>query len=93
MPRWYVQLGSTLRNVGEFDEAVSLLRDGRERFPNDATIRVFLALALLSAGRSGDALAEVIDLLLLDPAVPAPRRYERAIRGYADGLRSGQRTG
>ena len=88
--RWYVQFGSTLRNVGEFDEAVRLLTEGRTRFPEDAAIRVFLVLALHSAGRSGAGLAEVIDLLLSDPKAPDLRGYERAIRWYADEVRSGQ---
>src|SRR5512133_3537488 len=50
LPRLYVQLGSTLRNVGEFDEAVEFLQEGRTRFPDHAAIRAFHALALLSAG-------------------------------------------
>ena len=87
--RWYVQLGSTLRNLGEIDEAVRLLTEGRQRFLEDAAIRVFLALALHSAGRPGDGLAELIDLLLSDPSAPDLGGYERAIRCYADELRRG----
>ena len=50
LSRWHVQLGSTLRNVGEVDEAVRLLSEGRERFPGEAAIRVYLAPAT-SLGR------------------------------------------
>ena len=88
VPRWYVQFGSTLRNVGEVEEAVRLLSEGRERFPGDAAIRVFLALALHSAGRSGEAVFGLIDLLLSDPKGPDLRGYERATRWYADELRA-----
>jgi len=91
--RWYVQFGSTLRNVGQIDEAVSLLGEGRDRVPDDAAIRVFLALALHTSGRSADGLAELIDLLLLGSSAPALRRYERSIRGYADDLRRGEGGG
>src|SRR3712207_5891842 len=31
VPRFYVQYGSTLRNVGQFDESVRVLQEGRER--------------------------------------------------------------
>src|SRR5918993_1394456 len=35
LPRLYVQLGSTLRTVGEVAEAVRWLSDGRDRFSDD----------------------------------------------------------
>jgi Flp pilus assembly protein TadD len=88
VPRWYVQLGSTLRNVGETEEAVRLLSDGQERFPDDAAIRVFLALALHSAGRDREALVALLDVLLANREGVALRGYERAIGEYTDELRT-----
>jgi Flp pilus assembly protein TadD len=88
VPRWYVQLGSTLRNVGESEEAGRLLTEGKERFPDDAAIRVFLALALHSAGRDRAALVTLFDLLLANREAVDLRGYERAIGEYADELRA-----
>src|SRR5262245_14823937 len=39
LPRLYVQLGSTLRNVGAISEAVDFLQVGQARFPDHAAIR------------------------------------------------------
>ena len=87
VPRWYVQFGSTLRNVGEVEESVRLLTEGRDRFPDDAAIRVFRALALASAGRNRDALVELFDLVLGETGAIDLRGYERAIRAYVAQVR------
>ncbi|MDX1992822.1 MAG: tetratricopeptide repeat protein [bacterium] len=82
---YHIQLGSTLRNIGQFEEALELLRQGSERFPDDRAMRAFYALALFSAGRAGDALAEVLTITLDVPDFyPA---YRRALRYYADEVR------
>jgi Flp pilus assembly protein TadD len=88
VPRWYVQLGSTLRNVGAGDEAVAVLTEGRDRFPDDAAIRVFRALALHSTGRDGEALVELLDLVLTRRAVVGLRGYERTIGEYTHEVRA-----
>jgi len=87
LPLWYVQLGSTLRNAGDLNGAVSLLREGKDRFPGDAAISAFLALALHSAGEHAAALVETLDLLLRDPDATGLTRYQRALRAYTDDLR------
>src|SRR5687767_385542 len=33
LPRWYVQFGSTLRNIGAHAEAVALLTEGQQAYP------------------------------------------------------------
>ncbi len=40
-----IQYGSTLRNIGRFDDAVSALRQADEQFPGHDSVAVFLALA------------------------------------------------
>jgi len=87
LPRWYVQLGSTLRNAGDLDGAITLLREGKDRFPDDAAIPAFLALALHAAGQHAAALVETFDLLLRDPEATGLGRYQRSLPAYADDLR------
>jgi tetratricopeptide (TPR) repeat protein len=87
LPRLYVQLGSTLRNIGKPWEAVHLLEEGQKRFPNHAAIRAFHALALASADCGNEAVVELLDLILANSAAIDLDGYERALREYADALR------
>ncbi len=82
VPRFYVQYGSTLRNVGQFDESVRVLQEGRARFPENAAIQAFLALALFSAGRAANALATALSILTVNAELVNLHGYERALREY-----------
>jgi tetratricopeptide (TPR) repeat protein len=86
LPRFYVQYGSTLRNVGQFDEAVRVLQEGRERFPENAAIQAFLALALFSAGRAAEAVAAALSVVLVSAGTGDLHGYERALREYVAAL-------
>lgn len=84
-PRVAVQLGSSLRNVGEYAEAVRVLQEAATRFPDFRALKPFLALALHSAGQSQAALVVLLDTLIETPH--ALERYHRSLRGYTDELR------
>lgn len=86
LPRVAVQLGSSLRNVGEYAEAVQILADACTKFPQHRALRAFLALAQLSSGQANQAVAELLDLLLTNPG--AVEAYSRSLRYYADELSS-----
>jgi tetratricopeptide (TPR) repeat protein len=75
--RCLLQLGSSLRNVGRVAEAVTLLQNARREFPDFRPLRAFLALALHSAGRDGDALRELLE------TIADEGEYERSLRAYA----------
>ena len=77
-----LQLASTLRNLGEHDEAIELLSGLDAPELGDAP-SAFLALALHSAGRKDEALS--VALTALAPHLP---RYGRAAAAYAGGLSS-----
>jgi hypothetical protein len=79
--RLVVQHASTLRNLGRVDEAIAMLRDAPPHPTTGAAPRVFLALALHSAGRHDEALREVIETI--EPTLP---RYNRSVRAYAADL-------
>jgi Flp pilus assembly protein TadD len=89
LPRLYVQLGSTLRNVGETEEAVGFLAEGRERFPDHSAIRAFHALALVSAGRCPEAVVTLLELAIENTASIDLDGYDRALRQYTALLREG----
>jgi len=89
--RAQIQLASTLRNLGENEEAVGILTQLCAEHPEHRAARAFLALALTSAGRAETAVAELLDLLLTNPG--PVEAYRRSLRWYADDLRSGSGSG
>lgn len=76
-----VQHASTLRNLGRLDEAIAMLEDAPEHPATGASPKVFLALALHSAGRHDEALRVAIEAV--EPTLP---RYRRSVRAYAKAL-------
>lgn len=79
--RAVVQLASSLRNVGEPQEAVELLRTAPAHPSVGAAREAFLALALYDAGQPGEALQ--VALRALTPTLPG---YRRALDHYASAL-------
>jgi tetratricopeptide (TPR) repeat protein len=83
-----VQYGSTLRNLGRFDDAVTALRQADDQFPDHASVKAFLALALTSAGRCHEAVQILITLALDRIESDELQHYQRALRNYAADLTS-----
>lgn len=80
-----VQHASTLRNLGRTEDAIAMLRDAPLHPATGAAPRVFLALALHSAGRVDEALRVAIEAV--EPTLP---RYNRSVRAYAAALTDGE---
>jgi tetratricopeptide (TPR) repeat protein len=59
-----VCLGSSYRNVGDVEEAVAILEEAAQDFPDKRSGQVFLALAYYSAKRYGDAIRTLLDVVL-----------------------------
>jgi hypothetical protein len=78
--RAVIQLASSLRNVGEAEESVALLRaELYERSDQlDDAVRAFLALALVDTGREREAVS-----LALEALAPHLPRYRRSLANYA----------
>lgn len=83
LPRLYLQLGSSLRNVGSHAEAVQLLGEAVANHPEHHALRMFYALALDSSERSHEAFLQTLYLVqrLVDPM--HFDGYARAIRQYS----------
>ena len=73
-----IQLASTLRNVGESAEAVSILESMPNAGVDEGARQAFLALALHDEGRHGDALRTALRAL-----IPTLDGYKRALTDYA----------
>jgi tetratricopeptide (TPR) repeat protein len=78
-----IQYASTLRNLGRAGEAVEILRTASRRFPDDAAVTAFLALALSSDGDPLAAVRELLELVLDRVDDPSLRQYARPLRVYA----------
>ncbi|MBP2217359.1 tetratricopeptide repeat protein [Arthrobacter sp. CAN_C5] len=78
-----IQLASTLRNVGDFAEAVSILELMPHAGTDEGARQAFLALALHDEGRYGDSLRVALGAL-----IPTLDGYKRALTDYAAQLPS-----
>ncbi|MFJ6002806.1 tetratricopeptide repeat protein [Arthrobacter sp. NPDC092385] len=76
-----IQLASSLRNLGDSAEAVSILESMPDAGIDEGARQAFLALALHDEGRHGDALRTA--LLALIPTLDG---YRRSLTGYAADL-------
>ncbi|MEZ4516485.1 MAG: tetratricopeptide repeat protein [Chloroflexota bacterium] len=82
-----VCLGSSLRVIGESEEAVAILQQAVEEFPNRPSARVFLALALLDEGEEVEAVATLLDVVLKTSNDEDIQAYSGALEYYRDELR------
>lgn len=87
--RGLTSYGSTLRNLGRFDEAVATLERAHRLFPDDALVLCYLALALHSAGQSARALAHLLDLTMARTDDPDLRANRWALGNYTAALLHG----
>jgi tetratricopeptide (TPR) repeat protein len=78
--RAVIQMASSLRNLGQAEESVALLKAERDAGSDelDDAVSAFLALALVDTGREREAVS--IALAALAPHLP---RYQRSLTNYA----------
>ena len=81
--RAVIQLASSLRNLGQFEEALAVIEPeaARESSTLDDAVRSVHALVLSSLGRDREGLALVLEALA--PHLP---RYQRSMANYARAL-------
>ncbi|GMA50004.1 hypothetical protein GCM10025857_13610 [Alicyclobacillus contaminans] len=77
-----LQLGSSLRNVGRFKEAVSVLQNAQQRHPGMPVISMFLALALYSNGQSDLALQVALQVMIEHLKSDDVERYRKPLENY-----------
>lgn len=85
--RWlrqcYLQCGSTLRNLGRFDESLTVFDEGVALFPESESLGLFRALTMHAAGKPSAALGTVLAVIADRFPTAEVQRYEAALRGNA----------
>lgn len=79
----FTGLGSTLRVLGRFDDALATFRRGLAEFPGDVPLRTFAAMALYNAGEAREAVGALLKLLAETGQVGS---YRPAVEYYAENL-------
>ncbi|REE67684.1 tetratricopeptide repeat protein [Paenibacillus taihuensis] len=73
-----LSLGSSLRNVGQFEQAKLVLKEAVHEFPDHIGIRCFYALAQYSGGEPAESVRTLVDAILV--ILP------ESVKPYAAGL-------
>ncbi|MFO7663403.1 MAG: tetratricopeptide repeat protein [Chloroflexota bacterium] len=79
-------LGSSLRVMGEDEEAIEVLESAVDEFPHHNSARVFLALAYYSNDQPDQAISELLALLLETTADEDILAYADVLEYYKDNL-------
>ena len=82
----HVNLGSSHRAIGQYEQAVAVWRAGIARFPDNRALPVFLAMAQHNLGDHAAAAETLLRHLAETTSDPWIARYRRAILFYADKL-------
>lgn len=84
----FLQFGSTMRNLERFEESLALFDAGLARYPGSESLAIFRVLTLHAMGKTDSALGTLIELLTDRLDTAEIRRYEAALRGNAEYLKS-----
>lgn len=79
----YLQYGSTLRNLGRFDESLALFDEGIRAFPESESLAIFRSLTLHAMGKPNAAYGAVLEMIADRFRTDEVLRYEAALRGNA----------
>jgi len=79
-------LGSTYRCLGDYDQAVTMLRKGIAAFPDAGEFPVFLAMALHNLGQHAEAMALLLKVAAETSEDVGIKSYQKAILFYHDKL-------
>ncbi|MER8188442.1 tetratricopeptide repeat protein [Kitasatospora sp. NPDC094015] len=85
----FLGLGSTYRVLGRYAEAVRTFRRGPAEFPDDASLRTFLAMALCTTGQGREAVRLLLGVVAATSDDRRVRNHRRAVEHYADDLDGG----
>ncbi|RXJ04421.1 hypothetical protein DS745_03280 [Anaerobacillus alkaliphilus] len=82
----YVQLGSSLRCIGEYEKAMKILSNGLQEFPANGAIKVFLAICYYNTSEHEKSVQLLMTTLLDTSTDQSIQQYKRALTYYKDHL-------
>ena len=88
--RCLCQYGSTLRWLGQYNTSLAALDRAKKQWPESDAVRVFRALTLNDAGRSDEAVAELMTVITAHAEVTDLGRWAEGLRGLAQWLADGR---
>lgn len=88
--RCLCQYGSTLRWLGQYNKSLAALDRATREWPESDAVRVFRALTLNDAGRSDEAVAELMMVITAHAEVTDLGRWAEGLRGLAQWLADGR---
>jgi tetratricopeptide (TPR) repeat protein len=77
-----LQLGSSLRNVGRIDDAISVLSDAEKRYPEFPSITMFLGMAMHDKNMNTEALRTTLNAMLRHFKTSDIERYRVSLENY-----------
>ncbi|OAT72791.1 tetratricopeptide repeat protein [Parageobacillus thermoglucosidasius] len=84
--RALIQLGSSYRCTGQYEQAANVLKKGLKEFPDNVALQAFLAMALYHMREEKRAVSMLIHALVAASSDPWIKKYEKALVFYADHL-------
>ena len=88
--RCLCQYASTLRWLGQYNASLAALDRAKRQWPESDAVRVFRALTLNDAGRSDEAVAELMTVITAHAEVTDLGRWAEGLRGLAQWLADGR---
>lgn len=83
-----LQLASTFRQLGRFEESLEVLDRAIAEFPDSPSLPIWKAFTLHASGHPNAAIALLLETIADHLDSPEITRYEPALRGNADDIRS-----
>ena len=82
----FLQLGSSLKNIGNINDAITVLSTAEKRFPHLPSISMFLAITLHYANMDAEGLKTVMKAILRQVKTSDIERYKFALDKYINEL-------
>ncbi len=82
----YVELGSTYRTLGQYEQSKYILERAISEFPEAEHVKIFYAMTLYNLGEHSTAMETLLTTLILTSKHEGIINYSKAIKFYCDKL-------
>lgn len=87
----FLCLGSSLRSVGNYKEAIKTLKRGGRLFPHHVPMKTFLSFALYDKGKFKESYEVLVNALLESVKTREMKLYGKIIKRYSRAFKKGGR--